>query len=56
MSNIDKKIKELITILEKEEWKKWKQGKQTANQTMINTNTKRTTFYKLSKKLEKVEQ
>ena len=39
-----------------QEWKKWKNGEQTANQTMINTNTKRTTFYKLSKQLEKVEQ
>ena len=39
-----------------EEWKKWKNGEQTANQTMINTNTKRTTFYKLSKQLERVEQ
>ena len=39
-----------------EEWKKWKNGEQTANQTMINTNTKRTTFYKLSKELERVEQ
>lgn len=38
-----------------EEWKKWKNGEQTANQTMINTNTKRTTFYKLSKELERVE-
>ena len=36
------------------EWKKWKAGEQTANQTMINTNTKRTTFYKLAKELEKV--
>lgn len=36
------------------EWKKWKNGEQTANQTMINTNTKRTTFYKLAKELEKV--
>ena len=35
-----------------QEWKKWKNGEQTANQTMINTNTKRTTFYKLSKQLE----
>jgi len=35
------------------EWKKWKQGKQTANQTMINTKTKRTTFYKLANELEK---
>ena len=34
--------------------KKWKNGEQTANQTMINTNTKRTTFYKLAKELEKV--
>ena len=34
-----------------QEWKKWKNGEQTANQTMINTNTKRTTFYKLSKQL-----
>ena len=39
-----------------QEWKKWKNGEQTAKQTMINTNTKRTTFYKLSKQLEKVEQ
>ena len=39
-----------------QEWKKWKNGEQTANQTMINTNTKRTTFYKLSEQLEKVEQ
>lgn len=39
-----------------EEWKKWKNGEQTANQTMINTNTKRTTFYKFNKELEKVEQ
>ena len=39
-----------------QEWKKWKNGEQTANQTMINTNTKRTTFYKLPKQLEKVEQ
>lgn len=39
-----------------EEWKKWKNGEQTANQTMINTNTKRTTFYKLSKELERVKQ
>ena len=39
-----------------QEWKKWKNGEQTANQTMINTNTKRTTLYKLSKQLEKVEQ
>ena len=39
-----------------QEWKKWKNGEQTAIQTMINTNTKRTTFYKLSKQLEKVEQ
>lgn len=38
------------------EWKKWKNGEQTANQTMINTNTKRTTFYKLAKKMERVEQ
>ncbi len=38
------------------EWKKWKNGKQTANQTMINTNTRRTTFYKFNKELEKVEQ
>lgn len=38
------------------EWKKWKNGEQTANQTMINTNTKRTTFYKLVKELERVEQ
>ena len=37
-----------------EEWKKWKNGEQTANQTMINTNTKRTTFYKLNKELEKI--
>lgn len=35
------------------EWKKWKKGEQTANQTMINTNTKRTTFYKFNKILEK---
>jgi len=35
------------------EWKKWKNGEQTANQTMINTNTKRTTFYKFNKELEK---
>jgi DNA invertase Pin-like site-specific DNA recombinase len=35
------------------EWKKWKKGEQTANQTMINTNTKRTTFYKFNKELEK---
>jgi len=38
-----------------EEWKKWKNGEQTANQTMVNTNTKRTTFYKFNKELEKVE-
>ena len=35
---------------------KWKNGEQTANQTMINTNTKRITFYKLVKELERVEQ
>lgn len=35
------------------EWKKWKKGEQTANQTMLNTNTKRTTFYKFNKILEK---
>jgi DNA invertase Pin-like site-specific DNA recombinase len=35
------------------EWKKWKKGEQTANQTMINTNTKRTTFYKFNKELER---
>lgn len=34
------------------EWKKWKKGEQTANQTMKNTNTKRTTFYKFNKILE----
>lgn len=39
-----------------EEWQKWKNGEQTATQTMINTNTKRTTFYKLAKELERVEQ
>ena len=39
-----------------DEFKKWKNGEQTANQTMINTNTKRTTFYKLVKELERVEQ
>lgn len=39
-----------------QEWKKWKNGEQTANQTMINTNTKRTTFYKFNKQLEKVGQ
>lgn len=39
-----------------QEWKKWKAGAQTATQTMLNTNTKRTTFYKLSKELERVEQ
>lgn len=39
-----------------EEWKKWKNGKQTANQAMINSHTKRTTFYKLVKELERVEQ
>lgn len=38
-----------------EEYKKWKAGAQTANQTMQNTNTKRTTFYKLVNELEKVE-
>lgn len=36
-----------------EEVKKWKNGEQTATQTMKNTNTKRTTFYKLVKQLEK---
>lgn len=36
-----------------EEVKKWKNGEQTATQTMKNTNTKRTTFYKLVKELEK---
>mgnify|MGYP003282304911 FL=1 len=35
------------------EWKKWKKEEQTANQTMLNTNTKRTTFYKFNKILEK---
>lgn len=45
-----------ITEQFRQEWKKWKNGEQTAKQTMINTNTKRTTFYKLSKQLEKVEQ
>ncbi len=35
-----------------EEYKKWKAGAQTANQTMQNTNTKRTTFYKLVNILE----
>lgn len=40
-----------ITPLFIEEWKKWQNGEQTANQTMINTNTKRTTFYKLSKQI-----
>ena len=47
--------KEKITKEFIEEWKKWKKGEQTANQTMINTNTKRTTFYKFNKELEKVE-
>ena len=32
-----------------EEYKKWKDGKQTAVQTMRNTNTKKSTFYKLAK-------
>lgn len=36
-----------------EEYKKWKAGTQTANETMQNTNTKRTTFYKLVNELEK---
>ena len=36
-----------------QEVKKWKNGEQTATQTMKNTNTKRTTFYKLVKQLEK---
>lgn len=45
-----------ITELFIQEFKKWKNGEQTANQTMINTNTKRTTFYKLAKELERVEQ
>lgn len=36
-----------------QEVKKWKNGEQTATQTMKNTNTKRTTFYKLVKELEK---
>lgn len=36
-----------------EEWKKWKNGEQTANKTMLNTNTKRTTFYKFNRELEK---
>ena len=44
-----------ITELFIQEFKKWKNGEQTANQTMINTNTKRTTFYKLAKELERVE-
>lgn len=35
-----------------EEYKKWKAGAQTANETMQNTNTKRTTFYKLVNELE----
>ena len=42
-----------ITELFYTEWKKWKNGEQTANQAMINSNTKRTTFYKLNKELEK---
>lgn len=37
------------------EFKKWKNGEQTATQTMINTNTKRTTFYKFAKELEKIK-
>ena len=47
--------KEKITKEFIEEWKKWKKGEQTANQTMIKTNPKRTTFYKFNKELEKVE-
>lgn len=34
------------------EWEKWKNGEQTASQAIINSNTKRTTFYKLNKELE----
>ena len=36
----------------KEEYNKWKAGKQTAVQTMKNTNTKKSTFYKLAKMYE----
>ncbi len=35
-----------------EEYKKWKSGRQTAVQTMKNTNTKKSTFYKLVKMYE----
>jgi len=35
-----------------EEYKKWKSGKQTAVQTMKNTNTKKSTFYKFVKMYE----
>ena len=35
-----------------EEYKKWKSGQQTAVQTMKNTNTKKSTFYKLVKMYE----
>ena len=35
-----------------EEYKKWKAGAQTAYETMQNTNTKRTTFYKVVNELE----
>lgn len=36
------------------EFKKWKNGEQTATQTMKNTNTKRTTFYNFAKQLENI--
>jgi len=41
-----------ITTQFMEEYKKWKNGEQTAVQTMINTNTKKTTFYKLVQEIE----
>ncbi len=34
------------------EFTKWKNGEQTATQAMINSNTTRTTFYKLAKQME----
>lgn len=35
-----------------DEYKRWKSGQQTAVQTMKNTNTKKSTFYKLVKMYE----
>lgn len=34
------------------EYKKWRNGEQTATQAMLNSNTKRNTFYKLAKMME----